>query len=181
MKTILIIVAICVVILTIGLNISIQIKYDIYKNIGVMKIKLFSVTIIDAQISLIAGYFNILRKNKKVVQLKINFDDKSIKFVRNLSDNLMQKIYLSDFGLDVAISSCSAYEVSVFAGNLVVVSDLLTTWIYAKNSDTNISRNIDVGYLEEKLKLGFNATIYVSLFDGLWGFSKALLQRRWYG
>lgn len=181
MKTMLIITAISIIILTTSLNVNADVQYDIYTNIGKIKIKIYGITIFSGDISFVAGYFNLFRKTKKVIQLKIDFNSDSIRFFKNISDNLKQKIYLTNFETNICLSSKSASNVSILGGYAIVLGDLLASKISASNSEIVMENNVAIGYTSESFKLGVNMSIYVCLFDGVWAFSRAILQRRWYG
>lgn len=181
MKTMLIITAISIIILTTSLNVNADVQYDIYANIGKIKIKIYGITIFSGDISFVAGYFNLFRKTKKVLQLKIDFNSDSIRFFKNISDNLKQKIYLTNFETNICLSSKSASNVSVLGGYAIVLGNLLASKISASNSEIVMENNVAIGYTSESFKLGVNISIYVCLFDGVWAFSRAILQRRWYG
>lgn len=177
----LIITAISIIILTTSLNVNADVQYDIYTNIGKIKIKIYGITIFSGDISFVAGYFNLFRKTKKVIQLKIDFNSDSIRFFKNISDNLKQKIYLTNFETNICLSSKSASNVSILGGYAIVLGDLLASKISASNSEIVMENNVAIGYTSESFKLGVNMSIYVCLFDGVWAFSRAILQRRWYG
>lgn len=181
MKTVLIIFAVLIVLVTVSLKVTVALEYDIYKNLGTIKISVYGITIFCGDISLIAGYFNLIRKNKKVLQIKINLDTKSIQFVRNISENIKQKIYLTDFETDFDIASTSAMQVSVLAGDLIIVNDYVASRLLAENAETEIRGSVNVGYLKEHLSASIKATIFVCLFDAVWAVGKAMWQRSMYG
>ena len=181
MKTVLFVVLILIILITITLDVGVRINYNILKNIGEVELKLFGIKVFSGEISIIAGYFNFIRKNKKVIQIKVDLSDKNFRFVKDLSDNFKQRIYLKNFGSEFVVCSKSAKNVSVLAGNLNVINGYVLSRLLADNSDTNISSMVLVGYLNEYLWAEITATIYVCIFDVVWAFLKAIWQRRVYG
>lgn len=180
MSTLLIIVAVVIVIITVTLNIGLNVKYDLLKNIGNIKISVFGITVFKVDVSLIAGYFNLIRKNKKIIQIKINIDKDSFKFVNDISNNFKQKIYLSKIEFEAFVCSKSAKNISELAGLLYVITGVVGSKIKANNSETIIENKINIGYLNEQLKIGIKANVLICLFDIIWAISKAITQRRVY-
>lgn len=181
MKTVLFVVLILIILITFTLDVGVKINYNILKNIGEVELKLFGIKVFSGEISIIAGYFNFIRKNKKVIQIKVDLSDKNFRFVKDLSDNFKQRIYLKNFGSEFVVCSKSAKNVSVLAGNLNVINGYVSSRLLADNSDTAISSVVLVGYLNEYLWAEITATIYVCIFDVVWAFLKAIWQRRVYG
>lgn len=181
MKTVLFVVLILIILITFTLDVGVKINYNILKNIGEIELKLFGIKVFSGEISIIAGYFNFIRKNKKVIQIKVDLSDKNFRFVKDLSDNFKQRIYLKNFGSEFVVCSKSAKNVSVLAGNLNVINGYVSSRLLADNSDTTISSVVLVGYLNEYLWAEITATIYVCIFDVVWAFLKAIWQRRVYG
>lgn len=181
MKTILLVVLIVIALITITLNVSVRLNYNILKNIGQIELKLFGIKIFFGEISIIAGYFNFVRKNKKVIQIKVDLSDKNFRFVKDLSDNFKQKIYLKSFESEFVLCSKSAKNISLLAGNLKILNGYVLSKLLANNPDTDVSNAVLVGYINEYLWAEINATIYVCIFDAIWAFLKAIWQRRVYG
>lgn len=181
MKTVLFVVLILIILITFTLDVGVKINYNILKNIGEVELKLFGIKVFSGEISIIAGYFNFIRKNKKVIQIKVDLSDKNFRFVKDLSDNFKQRIYLKNFGSEFVVCSKSAKNVSILAGNLNVINGYVSSRLLADNSDTTISSVVLVGYLNEYLWAEITATIYVCIFDVVWAFLKAIWQRRVYG
>lgn len=181
MKTVLFVVLILIILITFTLDVGVKINYNILKNIGEVELKLFGIKVFSGEISIIAGYFNFIRKNKKVIQIKVDLSDKNFRFVKDLSDNFKQRIYLKNFGSEFVVCSKSAKNVSILAGNLNVINGYVSSRLLADNSDTAISSVVLVGYLNEYLWAEITATIYVCIFDVVWAFLKAIWQRRVYG
>lgn len=181
MKTVLFVVLILIILITFTLDVGVKINYNILKNIGEVELKLFGIKVFSGEISIIAGYFNFIRKNKKVIQIKVDLSDKNFRFVKDLSDNFKQRIYLKNFGSEFVVCSKSAKNVSILAGNLNVINGYVSSRLLADNSDTTISSEVLVGYLNEYLWAEITATIYVCIFDVVWAFLKAIWQRRVYG
>lgn len=180
MSTLLIIVAVVIVVITITLNIGLNVKYDLLKNLGNVKISVFGITIFKVDVSLIAGYFNLIRKNKKTIQIKIKIDKDSFKFVNDISNNFKQKIYLSKIEFGALVCSKSAKNISELAGALYMLSGIVSSKIKASNIETSIDNKINIGYLDEQLKLKIKANILICLFDIIWAIVKAITQRRAY-
>lgn len=180
MNTLLIVVAVVVVVVTVSLNIGITIKYDLLKNLGEIKLSVFKIIVFKSEISLIAGYFNLIKKNKKVVQIKINLDKDSMKFVNDISNNFKQKIYLTKLDFSALICSKSPKTISELAGALYLITGVIGCKIKDSNNETAVSNNIKVGYLEEQFKLELSVAVLICLFDIIWTVVKSIVQRGLY-
>lgn len=181
MNILLIILAILVLIVTLSLSIKLDINYDVYKNLGSVRIMLFFIPLLKCEISFIAGYFNLIRKNKKVIQIKIDLNDKNFNFVKNVSENFKQKIYLENINTNFTLCSHNAYNISLLSGGVMAGLGYLKSKIMANNYDTVVCNNVSVGYLNECMVVELSAKIIITLYDLIWSFVKAVWQGRVYG
>ena len=63
---------------------------------------------------------------------------------------------------------------------MYVITGVVGSKIKANNSETIIENKINIGYLNEQLKIGIKANVLICLFDIIWAISKAITQRRVY-
>lgn len=181
MELVFIIIAILVFIITININITIGIEYNVIKNIGNLSITAFKIPFFKSEISLLAGYFNLVRKNRKVLQIKLDLKDENFKFLQDVSSYFTKKIFLTNISSDFEFSGEDPAIVSIIAGNFIVAEGIIRSYILSKSPDTDISSNTKVKYINNNLKLKFKVGILITIFDFIWAIIRALVKRSVYG
>lgn len=181
MEILFIVIAIVVVIITININISIEIEYNIFKNIGKLTIKVFRIPFFKSEISLIAGYFNLMRKNRKVLQIKVDFDDKNFKFIKDVGNYFTKKIFITELYSDFELSSQDPSTISIIAGYVIVLEGLLRSYISCKSPDTEMDSNTQVKFKENNIKFRLKVGVLITIFDFIWSIIRASVKRSLYG
>ena len=181
MEILFIVIAIVVVIITININISIEIEYNIFKNIGKLTIKVFRIPFFKSEISLIAGYFNLMRKNRKVLQIKVDFDDKNFKFIKDVGNYFTKKIFITELYSDFELSSQDPSTISIIAGYVIVLEGLLRSYISCKSPDTEMGSNTQVKFKENNIKFRLKVGVLITIFDFIWSIIRASVKRSLYG
>ena len=176
-----IIVSIVVIIITININVNGEISYNLYKNIGDFKLKVFGISIFKAQISLIAGYFNLIRKNKKVIQIKLDLNDENLKFIGDVGEYFTKKIFFTNIGSEFYVYGTDPAKTAIFAGNLVVIEGVVRAFISAKSPDTTTDSKLEVGYIDNYIKFKLHLGVLITLFDVVWAILRAFVRRSIYG
>lgn len=176
-----IIITISVIIITININLSFCIQYDIFKNIGKVAIKCFGITIFKSEVSLIAGYFNFMRKNRKVLQIKIDVNDQNLIFLNDVGSYFTKKLVVTYLDSEFFISGYNPANISIFAGYVVVIEGLIRSYIACKSPDTSISSNTKVKFSGNGLKFKIKFNMLITLFDFLWAIIRATIKRSVYG
>ena len=176
-----IIITIFVIIVTINISITAGVEYDIVKNIGKITLKIFKIPFFKSEISLIAGYFNLVRKNKKVLQIKIDFNDKNFKFLKDIGKYFTKKVYVTHLDTTFEISGNDPALISVLAGYVIVVEGYLRSYISSKSPDTALSSNTKVKFNGIGLKFKINLGILITIFDFIWAIIRAIVKRSVYG
>ena len=181
MEIVFVIIAISVFIITINLSIKASVSYDFVKNIGYISIRLFKLQLFYSEVSLIAGYFNLIRKNKKVIQIKFDINDKNFKFVEDISTYVIKKIHLVKLNSQFDLKGLDPSQISILAGYVLVVEGVLRSVIQSKYPDALVDSDMKTGYYENKLKFIINLNILITLFDFLWAILRAFIKRSMYG
>jgi len=181
MEILFIVIAIVVVIITINISITIEIEYNIFKNIGKLTIKVFRIPFFKSEISLIAGYFNLMRKNRKVLQIKVDFDDKNFKFIKDVGNYFTKKIFITELYSDFELSSQDPSTISIIAGYVIVLEGLLRSYISCKSPDTEMDSNTQVKFKENNIKFRLKVGVLITIFDFIWSIIRASVKRSLYG
>jgi len=181
MEILFIAISIIVIIITINIRITLSISYNIYKNLGQLKLKVLGIPIFNSEISLIAGYFNLRRENRKVIQIKIDINDKNLKLIGDIGEYFSKKIFLTNLSTDFEFYGTNPAKIAIIAGHVIVIEGVLRSVINSKSPDTTITNNIDVGYIDNYIKFRFSVGILITLFDFIWAIIRALVKRSLYG
>jgi hypothetical protein len=181
MEKFFIIISIIVIVITLNININSEISYNLYKNIGNLKINIFGVEILNAQISLIAGYFNLIRKNKKVIQIKLDINDKDLQFINDVGEYFTKKIFFTNVNTKFQIYGTDPSKIAIVAGYLILIEGVVRSFICAKSPDTTATNKLEVGYVDNYIKFKVNIGLLITIFDSVWAFIRALIKRSIYG
>lgn len=181
MELFFIIASIVVIIITINISLNIEVSYNLYKNIGDIKIKLFALTIFKAQISLIAGYFNLIKKNKKVIQIKLDLNDVNFKFIGDVGEYFTKKIYFSNISTKFKLYGTDPLKIAILSGNILVIEGIARSYISVKSPYTTISSDLEVGYVDNYIKYKIQVGLLITIFDFIWAILRALVKRSMYG
>lgn len=176
-----IITSVVVIIISFNLHLSVVLNYDIIKNIGKLKIKLFGIPFFVSEISLIAGYFNIVRKNKKVLQIRIDFADKNFKFLSDVSEYFFKKLFISHMITDIDYSGSEACSTAIIGGYIMAIEGIVRSVAFSKMPDTTFKNDTRVNYGENKIVIGLKSGALITIFDFLWAVIRALVKRGLYG
>lgn len=169
---------IIIFLLSLRIIIKINLKYDLLGNIGNITIKLFNfIPIINLRISLIGFYFNLVNKKNKVIQIKLDINDKNLVFIEALQKNLSKKIYLLGFENNSVIGFENPFYASISYSFYERIMDLIFLKLFLSDSDTVINDNSFIVYFQNELILDFSGTIMLSIFDILWAVTQALFSR----
>lgn len=173
--------SIIVIVVTINIHLCVSFDYNFYKNIGNIKLKIFGIKIFDCEVSLIAGYFNFIRKNRKVVQLKIDLNDANFKFIGDVGEYLIKKTFFTFINSKYQIYGFDPFKISLLSGNMLVIDGIAKSYINARSPDTTVSSDIDVGYVDNYLKCAFDIGVLITIFDFMWAILRAIIKRSFYG
>ena len=181
MEKFFIIISIIVIVITLNININSEISYNLYKNIGNLRIKIFGILIFNAQISLIAGYFNLIRNNKKVIQIKLDINDKNLQFINDVGEYFTKKIFFTNVNTQFQIYGTDPSKISIVAGYLILVEGIVRSFILSKSPDTTTTNKLEVGYVDNYIRFKVNIGLLITIFDGVWAVIRALIKRSIYG
>lgn len=181
MEIFFIVTSIAVIVTTLNIIIDGEISYNLYRNIGRLKLKVFGLTFFDAQISLMAGYFNLTRKNKKVIQIKLDINDENLKFIGDVGEYFAQKIFFSKISTNFQLYGTNPPKIAIFAGYVQVIEGVVRSVIKSKSPDTTTNTKITVGYIDNYIKLKIDIEALMTIFDFIWALFRAFVKRSVYG
>ena len=181
METILVISILLIFLITINLFIHINLDYDLIKNIGQVKVKVFGITVIKSNVSLIAGYFNFINRNKKVVQIKIDLNDKNFQFMEDAGKFFIEKITLTKLENEWIMSIYDPAVSSVAGGYLIVINGIIKSLFLQRFPDAKINNRVKVDFFTNDLQFSLDVGLFITVFDFIWAFVKAGVKRSLYG
>ncbi len=177
MRLSLVAISILIIILTIDLRIKVFFEYDILKNIGRLKLKLFGITVFSGEFSVVGEYFNLIRGNKKVIQIKINLTNNNLKFLKKIVSFYLQKIYVLAIKSDIYISGSNPFLVTMIAGSAKSFGGVFDTNMLAKHQYTDTKTNVLFAFNDNCFKINIYSHIMLNIFDFLWSIITVLYIR----
>ncbi len=179
MKWVLVIFLIFVIILTVRLTFKMDFFFDIFNNNGYIILKIFKfITIFKARIQFTYYYLSLYVSDKRTIKIKLDLDDKNLQFINDLQLVLIAKTYLINFDSKVEFGLENAFHTVIAYGNLTLLNRFLFLKLLNRNEDASISMNVLHKFTENTLKVNLQSKFIVSLFDLVWAFAYAVLNRR---
>ena len=121
------------------------------------------------------------RKNKKVLQIKIDFADKNFKFLSDVSSYFIKKIFVSHIITDIDFCGSEPSSTSIIGGLIMSVEGIVRSVAISKMPDTTFGNNTTINYGENKIIVSAKGGVLITIFDFLWAIIRALTKRSLYG
>lgn len=177
-----IILSVFLVLISLSIFISVQIKFNIFENYGYIKVKLFGFIIIFySEIKIEPNYINLLSKHK-TIKIKLDIKDESWQFIKDVNNYFKNKIYFNNLQLNLALCSTNVSAIAVASGCVSVLLDIMLAGFKNKHTECVIQKNIITGFRHNLIDIYFKLSVAVSLLDYIWSWYKAYrnLRRRRY-
>ena len=168
---------IVVLIITIRITISIQFNYDVLENNGEVKIKLFNfIKVFSANIKVSGPFIKLSSKKAGEKLVKLDLQDKNIKFINDLQKNIINKIYLIAFNSIIIFGS----ENSLITTSVMQIINIINAYLFVKilnfESDASISMQTFPVFAQNKTNIYFNTKFIISIFYMLYALLKTILE-----
>lgn len=179
MRWILVVLLIAVIIFTIRLTFKLSFSFSFFENSGHIKLKLFKfITIFKAKVEFTYYYVSLHVSDKKTIKIKFDLDDINLQFINDLQSVLLSKTYLITFLSELDFGLEDAFNTAIIYGNLILLNQILFLKLLSKNEDALISMNVFSKFTKNILILKLRTKFILSLFDLVWAFMYAVLNRR---
>lgn len=160
---------------------NINLEYNILDNIGKISIKLFNfIPIFVANISFAGLCINCAIKNKKVVNIKIDLNDKNLQFINELQKQLLKKIFVIKFFVGFNLSIENAQNCVLFGSFLNILINNFISNIKSSKPSAKVKNISNIGFLENKFIINVQTNFVIKLVDIFPAFLKAIISRRKY-
>lgn len=178
MQILIVLLSILTIILTVTIFITIEFDYDIFNNIGKIKITLFKFLVIfNANIAVVGEYLN-LNKKKKVIKIKIDLKDKQIQFFKDIDKYLKNKIYFSNINVFGLICFSNPMVTSLISGVVNIIASIYFAKLCATKKDVSVNKKIVSGFRQNEVKFKVIISFAICLYDYLWAILKAVKAQR---
>jgi len=164
----LIIFILSVLIITLPLVFKISLYYDIHQNIGYVKVELYFLTIYKVKISLAGFYIDIIKNNKKLIKIKFDANDKYVKFMKNITKRLKNKIVFINFENYNFISMDNAFNLSLNIGVINTSFNLLSSIIYNNNPNVKLVQENYFNFSGKKYETFLQGKLMITILDFIW-------------
>ena len=175
-----IIMAVLLGLITISIFISAELRFNVYENIGFIKIKLFKIVpLFYSKIKLQNNYIN-LKSKKRNIKLKLDVNDESWELIKIVNAYFANKIYFNELNLNLVLSNENVSFIATASGFVNVLLSIVLSAFKNAHTECVISKNIETGFRHNVIDCYLKASVAVSLLDYLWSYYKAivLLKRR---
>lgn len=176
MNVYLVILSVVIIILTLRIRIDISLEYNLFNNIGTIKLKIFNfITIFNSKIAIIGDYLNFSREKAKVIKIKLDINDINIKFFNELSQYLKQKIYPLHITSNVNLCLENPFAAAVLSNSIHLILSYVFYHLKAKNHEINISNKVTTGYRHNIIDFHFRFAFIITIYDLIWSLIKTTL------
>jgi len=170
---------IVVLIITARITISIKFNFDIYENIGEVKIMLFNfIRVFAVRVKISGPFIKLIKRGEEDKLVKIDLQDKNIKFITDFQKNIMNRIYLIAFNSKVIFGNDDSAVTAGVTGLLEILNRFMFCKILEFEEDATINMQTFPIFAQDKLELWFNMKFIVSIFDLIYAVVKAILEGR---
>ena len=160
-------------------QIDINIDYNILKNNGKFKLKLFKyLYILKGSFSVEENILRIRRKNNKLININLKLTKKQLLFFKELNKNVASKIFIKNVQFDSIICAEDPFLASMISGMYSIISNLFFIRLKQNNFDATIKNNINTGFRQNHLKIQLDLSIVASIFDLLWALMITIINER---
>jgi len=181
MELVFVIISIFVLIVTFNIFINANIEYNFYNNIGYVKFRIFNICIFKGEISFIAGYFNFIRKNKKVIQIKLDFNDENFKLITDIGEYFFKKIHINKLALSANSMSYSPNLLAIICSIYYTIYGLSVSYLSNKLPDCEFENLTKISFFNNELRFKIDMSVLLTLFDLIWAIVRAIMKRSVYG
>lgn len=165
MNTIIIVVAIIVVVSITNIYLSVDLYFDVIHNLGHIRLKVFGISVLSFDITIVGKYVTFSAKSDKVHRIKIDLYDKSFIFFEILFKKLKDKIVLRKFNIDGTFALSDVMAVSIFSGLLNIFTNYFCKLMQVRHSDADVSGNIQCGFRHRQIDFDMSLSITITIFD----------------
>ena len=170
---------IVVLIITARITISLKFEFNVYENIGEVKIMLFNfIRVLSVQVKVSGPFIKLIKSGEEDKLVKIDLEDKNIKFVTDFQKNITNRIYLIAFNSKVIFGNEDSFLTANIFGLLQIANKVMFAKILKFENDAIINMQTFPIFAQNKLEVYFNMKFIVSIFDLIYAVIKTLLEGR---
>lgn len=161
------------------IRITTVINYDLYRNIGVIKVKLFWIVIFSGEISVTSEYFKLVHGKKKVIQINLlNINKETIKLFEDITSMFIKKINLVDLYINFDLQSENPFALSIISGNINILLGIIIAKVQSRFPYSNLEKNVFTCFLGNEFYFNVSGKIYINIYDFVWAVARAVYIRR---
>lgn len=170
---------IVVLIITARITVSLKFEFNVYENIGEVKIMLFNfIRVLSVQVKVSGPFIKLIKSGEEDKLVKIDLEDKNVKFVTDFQKNITNRIYLIAFNSKVIFGNEDSFLTANIFGLLQIANRVMFAKILKFENDATINMQTFPIFAQNKLEFFFNMKFIVSIFDLIYAVIKTLLEGR---
>ena len=163
----------------VGLIIDINVFFDVSKNYGKLKIKLFKIIpILFVQLKIEGNAINFIGNNKKRKSKQFVINLANINYIKRLKKNIAHRIYINKLNVDIMLSLKNPKYVCLLSSVIKNLLDYFKFKIILTQEESDIKNNIVIGYDENNLLIFGDISVSFSALDFTWALMKTTFEKR---
>lgn len=176
MEWYIIVFVVIVFVITLGVIIDINLKYDVTKNNGELIVKFFKIPLIIVDLKVSGNAINFKKKSKqKPFQFIINLQN--LKFIERLKENIVKRIYINKIETNSIISIENPALASLFSSGFNMLLEALKYKLVKFQNDAFINNNVITGFEENRLIFIANISLVISVMDLILALIKTVFEK----
>lgn len=172
-------IVILILFFVVNYQIDFSLEYDILKNEGVFKVKIFKhILIIKGIFNIQENFIKIKRKKNKWISINLKLTKKQLRFFKELNKNIVTKIFLKKINVNTILCLEDPFISAIFSGVYGIISNILCIKLKQNNYDATIINDVNTGFRQNNIKIELNLVIIASIFDLLWALVITIINER---
>ena len=142
--------------------IQLRMYINVEYNIGAIAISVFGIKVICFQAELSELGIKIMRSKKDDKEIKFSVVDESVIFIKNMLHKTLRMISINRLEMYYDVGKQNdAFKTSMRAGSVIVLSNIILSWLYTKRGIFPASINTEEDVKEDKLTMSAYTSIVV--------------------
>lgn len=168
-----------IIFFVVDIRISLILNYDIYENLGHIKIKLFGITFFTGEVSLTSEYFKMVHGKKKVIQINLfSINKETIRLIEDISDLFVKRINLVSLVLRCKLYGDEPFRLAMTSGWIRVLFGLILTKVQAQYPYSCLNNSVESNFFGNEFSLALSGKIFINIYDFIWAIARSIYIRR---
>lgn len=164
MNTAIIFLSIFILVISLMLEIKVDINFDLWANKLIIKIYLFNIRIIQIKVFIIGFYYQI-NNSKKLKKLNLFLTKEEEYLIIQIKKSVIDKLYYDKLELSGDLGLKSASDTAILSGIIYMLCSVFENILKLKNTDSEFEYSVSQNYVNRVIAFHFSAKVYFTIFD----------------